>query len=159
MPAGVPHCEGNPGAAEIDGVVELRPALRAKELHGAFAGRVADGRTTPKGAPRNPLQLGATFWHFRYESRVTSPPIWVQNLMLPPLWALAKAVGVRPYHRHWKPDLKGPSSRGQGPGPGRQDPSPYRRPHSCGPGIPALASPCPITWNYRGHERTCAGRR
>ncbi len=32
---------------------------------------------------------------------MTSPPIWVQNLMLPPLWALAKAVGVRPYHRHW----------------------------------------------------------
>jgi len=61
----------------------------------------ADGKTTPTGAPKNPLQLGATFWHFRHESRVTSPPIWVQNLMLPPLWVLAKVFGVRPYYHHW----------------------------------------------------------
>jgi mannose-6-phosphate isomerase-like protein (cupin superfamily) len=101
VPAGVPHSEGNPGPAEIDGIVELRPALRTKELHEALAGLVADGKTTPRGAPRNPLQLGATFWHFRHESRVTSPPIWAQNLMLPPLWALARAFGVRPYYDHW----------------------------------------------------------
>ena len=81
VPAGVPHSEGNPGPAEIEGIVELRPALRTKELHEAFAGLVADGKTTPRGAPRNPLQLGATFWHFRHENRVTSPPIWAQNLM------------------------------------------------------------------------------
>ena len=101
VPAGVPHSEGNPGPDEIEGIVELRPALRAKELHEAFAGLVADGKTTPRGAPRNPLQLGATFWHFRHESRVTSPPIWAQNLMLPPLWALAKAFGVHPYYDRW----------------------------------------------------------
>jgi quercetin dioxygenase-like cupin family protein len=45
VPAGVPHSEGNTGAAEIEGTVELRPALRTKELHEAFAGLVADGRT------------------------------------------------------------------------------------------------------------------
>jgi mannose-6-phosphate isomerase-like protein (cupin superfamily) len=101
VPAGVPHSEGNPGPAEIDGVVELRPALRTKEWHEALAGLVADGKTTPRGAPKNPLQLGATFWHFRHESRVTSPPIWAQNLMLPPLWALAKAFGIRPYYQRW----------------------------------------------------------
>jgi quercetin dioxygenase-like cupin family protein len=101
IPAGVPHSVGNPGPAEIDGVVERRPALRAKELHEALAGLVADGKTTGMGAPKNPLQLGATFWHFRHESRVTSPPIWVQNLMLPPLWALAKVFGVRPYYDRW----------------------------------------------------------
>jgi hypothetical protein len=96
VPAGGPHSEGNPGPAEIEGVVELRPALQTKEWHEALAGLVAEGKTTPRGAPKNPLQLGATFWHFRHESRVTSPPIWVQNLMLPPLWALAKAFGIRP---------------------------------------------------------------
>ena len=101
VPAGVPHSEGNPGPGEIEGVVELRPALRAKERHEAFAGLVADGKTTPRGAPRTPHQLGATFWHFRHESRVTSRPIWTQNLMLPPLWALAKAFGVRPYYNRW----------------------------------------------------------
>jgi quercetin dioxygenase-like cupin family protein len=101
VPAGVCHSEGNSGTAEIEGVVELRPALLTKELHEAFAGLVADGGTTPRGAPKNPLQLGATFWHFRHESRVTSPPIWVQNLMLPPLWALAKVFRVRPYYQRW----------------------------------------------------------
>jgi quercetin dioxygenase-like cupin family protein len=101
IPAGVPHSVRNTGPAEIDGIVERRPALQAKEFHEAVAGLVADGKTTPAGAPRNPLQLGATFWHFRRESRVTSPPIWLQNLVLPPLWALAKVFGVRPYDRRW----------------------------------------------------------
>ena len=107
VPAGVPHSEGNPGPGEIDGVVELRPALRTKEWHEALAGLVADGKTTLRGAPRNPLQLGATFWYFRHESRVTSPPIWAQNLMLPPLWALAKVFGVRPYYDHWDSRIRG----------------------------------------------------
>ena len=101
VPAGVPHSEGNTGTADIEGTVELRPALLAKELHEAFAGLVADGNTTPRGAPKNPLQLGATFWHFRHESRVTSPPISAQNLFLPPLWALAKVFGVRSYYDRW----------------------------------------------------------
>jgi len=101
VPAGVPHSEGNPGTTDIEGIVELRPALRAKEWHEALAGLVADFRTTPRGAPRNILQLGATFWHFRRESRVTSPPIWIQNIILPPLWALARALGKRPYYDHW----------------------------------------------------------
>ena len=101
VPAGVPHSVANPGPAQIDGIVERRPALQAKEFHEAVAGLAGDGKTTPAGAPKNPLQLGATFWHFRHESRVTSTPIWVQNLMLPPLWALAKVFGVRPYYHHW----------------------------------------------------------
>ena len=101
VPAGVPHSEGNPGPGEIEGIVELRPALHAKEWHEALAGLVADGKTTPRGAPKNPLQLGATFWHFRHESRVTSPPIWTQNLMLPPLWVLAKLFGIHPYYDRW----------------------------------------------------------
>jgi mannose-6-phosphate isomerase-like protein (cupin superfamily) len=101
VPPGVPHSEGNLGSVEITGVVELRPALHTKEFHEALAGLVADGRTTSRGAPKNPLQLGATFWHFRHESRVTSPPIWIQNLMLPTLAMLAKVFGVKPYCESW----------------------------------------------------------
>ena len=59
------------------------------------------GKTTSRGAPKNPLQLGATLWHFRRENRVTSPPPWAQNLILPPLAALAKVFGVRPYYDRW----------------------------------------------------------
>jgi quercetin dioxygenase-like cupin family protein len=101
VPAGVRHSEANPGRSEIQATVELRPALNSKQFHEAVAGLVADGKTTARGAPKNPLQLGATFWYFRAESRVTSPPIGVQNLMLPVLSILAKAVGVRPYYARW----------------------------------------------------------
>jgi mannose-6-phosphate isomerase-like protein (cupin superfamily) len=101
VPAGVRHSEGNPGSIEIEGIVELRPALHSKEMHEAFAGLAAEGKTTPRGAPKNPLQLGATIWYFRHESRATAPPIWAQNIMLPALWALAKVFRVRPYHQRW----------------------------------------------------------
>jgi quercetin dioxygenase-like cupin family protein len=101
VPPGARHSEGNKGPADVEGVVELRPALRSKEFHEAIAGLVADGATSSRGAPKNPLQLGATFWHFRHESRVTSPPIWAQDIFLPPLWALAKVFGLRPYHQRW----------------------------------------------------------
>jgi len=101
VPARVRHSESNPGAVPIEGVVELRPALHSKEMHEAFGGLAAEGKTTPRGAPKNPLQLGATLWHFRHENRVTSPPILVQNLILPPLSALAKVCGVRAYNDRW----------------------------------------------------------
>lgn len=101
VPAGVPHSEGNVGTEDIEGIVELRPAQQTKEWHEALAGLVADGKVTPRGAPKNPLQLGATFWHFRHESRVTSPPVVAQNILLPPLWALAKIFGIKPYYDRW----------------------------------------------------------
>ena len=101
VPIGVRHSESNPGAVPIVGVVELRPALETKEMFEAFGGLGSEGRTTQRGAPKNPLQLGATLWHFRHESRATSPPIWIQNLVLPPLAALAKLFGVRPYYDRW----------------------------------------------------------
>jgi len=101
VPPGAPHSEGNLGSVDIEGMVELRPALRTKEFHEALAGLVNDGRTTSRGAPKNPLQLGATFWHFRHESRATSPPIWAQNVFLPPLAVLARLFGVQPYYERW----------------------------------------------------------
>jgi mannose-6-phosphate isomerase-like protein (cupin superfamily) len=101
VPAGVRHSESNQGSVEVVGVIELRPALGTKEMFEAFAGLAAEGKTTPRGAPKNPLQLGATIWHFRHESRATAPPIWKQNLILPPLWVLAKMFGVRAYYDRW----------------------------------------------------------
>jgi len=101
VPVGVRHTQSNPGAVAIEGVVELRPALHTKEMFEAFAGLGSEGKTTARGAPKNPLQLGATVWHFRHESRAISPPIWIQSLVLPPLAALAKLFGVRPYQDRW----------------------------------------------------------
>jgi len=101
VPAGTRHSEENRGSTEVSGIVELRPALRTREMHEAFAGLAAEGKTTARGAPRNPLQLGATIWHFRHESRATVPPIWLQNVMLPPLCALAKVFGIRAHNKRW----------------------------------------------------------
>jgi quercetin dioxygenase-like cupin family protein len=105
VPIGVRHSESNPGSVPIEGVVELRPALHTRQMHEAFAGLAAAGKTTDRGAPRNPLQLGATLWHFRHESRVTAPPTWVQNLVLPPLSALARVFRVRAYDNRWNSRL------------------------------------------------------
>ena len=101
IPAGARHSEWNPGAEEVRGTVELRPALGAKELHEMFAGLNNDGMSWASGAPKNPLQLGVTFWHFREDIRVSSPPPWLQNLFMPPLWALGRAVGIEPYYERW----------------------------------------------------------
>ena len=93
----VRHSESNPGSVAIEGVVELRPGLRSKEMHEAFGGLSSERQDhVARAHPKNPLQLGATLWYFRQENRVTSPPAWVQNLILPPLAALAKVFGVRP---------------------------------------------------------------
>jgi quercetin dioxygenase-like cupin family protein len=108
VPIGVPHSEWNPGSVTIEGVVQLRPALHTKEMFEAFAGLGSEGKTTPRGAPKNPLQLGATVWHFRHESRATSPPIWLQNLLLPALATLAKVFGVRPYYERWDSRIQPP---------------------------------------------------
>ncbi|MGO9750311.1 MAG: cupin domain-containing protein [Solirubrobacteraceae bacterium] len=111
IPVGVRHSESNPGSVVIEGVVELRPALRSKEMHEAFGGLATEGKTTPRGAPKNPLQLGATLWHFRRENRVTSPPTWLQNLILPPLAALAKVFGMRPYYDRWDSECQTAASQ------------------------------------------------
>jgi hypothetical protein len=54
---------------------------------------------------------------------VTSPPVGLQNLMLPPLWAVAKVFGVRPYYARWDSRIRDAdlppqpaSEHGQGPG-------------------------------------------
>jgi quercetin dioxygenase-like cupin family protein len=108
VPRGARHSERNLGSVAIEGVVELRPGLNSRQFHEAFAALGAAGETDSRGAPKNPFQLGATVWHFRQESRVTVPPPWVQALVLPPLWALAPLLGVRPYHEDWDSRLQDP---------------------------------------------------
>jgi quercetin dioxygenase-like cupin family protein len=101
VPPGVPHSEGNAGTEDVLGIVELRPGFQARQWHEALAGLAADFKCTARGAPRNPLQLGSTFWHFRHESRPTLPAIWAQNIVLPPLWIIAKILRMPPYYEHW----------------------------------------------------------
>jgi quercetin dioxygenase-like cupin family protein len=101
VPPGVVHSETNLSGLLIRGVVELTPASQTAELHDALAGISSDLPHTPTGAPKNPLQLGATFWAFRNDIRATSPPLWLQNIMLPVLAGVAKIAGVKAMRPEW----------------------------------------------------------
>ena len=101
VPAGVVHSEENRSGALVRGVVELQPAGRTAELHDVLAGISTDLPHTAVGAPKNPLQLGATFWHFRNDLRATAPPLWLQNIMLPVLALAARAAGVPAERPQW----------------------------------------------------------
>lgn len=101
IPPGVVHGEHNVSGAVVRGIVELNPASETAELHDALAGISSNLPHTPTGAPKNPLQLGATFWGFRNDIRATKPPIWLQNIMLPILAGAAKIAGVRRTRPEW----------------------------------------------------------
>ncbi len=105
VPPGVVHSEANASGRLVRGVVELQPASQTAELHDALAGISSDLPHTPAGAPKSPLQLGATFWAFRNDIRATSPPIWLQNVFLPILAGAAKLAGVAPTRPEWSSRL------------------------------------------------------
>lgn len=101
VPAGAVHSEKNVSGQIVRGIVELAPAHLTAELHDALAGIATDLPHGPTGAPKSPLQLGATFWYFRNDLRAVSPPVWMQNLFLPVLAGLAKLAGVTPRRPTW----------------------------------------------------------
>ena len=101
VPPGAVHAEENRSGSLIHGVVELRPACKSAELHDALAGIGNELPHRVSGVPKNLLQLGATFWLFRDELRATDPPVWLQNLMLPPLAFCARIAGVQGMKPHW----------------------------------------------------------
>jgi quercetin dioxygenase-like cupin family protein len=101
VPVGTPHALHNTGRDPVIGWVEIRPAGLSAELHDTLAGLSSEGLTDETGRPRSLRQLGATFWYFRDDIRVTSIPIWVQNLLLPPLAAIARLTGVEPTYPRW----------------------------------------------------------
>ena len=105
VPPGVVHSEGNNSGKLVRGIVELQPASSTAELHDALAGISTDLPHTPEGAPKNPLQLGATFWAFRNDIRATSPPIWLQNVFLPILAGAAKLARVPATRPEWSSRL------------------------------------------------------
>jgi len=106
VPAGIVHSEANVSGRLVRGIVELTPASRTAELHDALAGISSDLPHTASGAPKSPWQLGATFWAFRNDIRATSPPIWLQNILLPVLAIGARALGVSPTRSEWDSRLE-----------------------------------------------------
>ena len=110
VPAGVPHSEGNPGPAEIDGGRRTAPGAAHQ---GVARGRRRPGRRWQDHATRRAAQPAPARRHLlalppRKPGHLTA--YRVQNLMLPPLWALAKAFGVRPYYDHWDSRIRAADS-------------------------------------------------
>ena len=101
VPPGVVHRECNATGLIVRGIVELDPASETAELHDALAGISSDLPHTPQGAPKSPLQLGATFWGFRHDIRATKPPIWLQNVFLPLLSGVARVAGITRSRPEW----------------------------------------------------------
>lgn len=101
IPPGALHGESNLSGQLVRGIVELQPAAQTAELHDALAGISSTMPHNAVGAPKNPIQLGATFWAFRNDIRATSPPIWLQNLLLPVLAGIAKIAGVPATRPEW----------------------------------------------------------
>ena len=89
-----------PRTGRVEGVVELRPALHTKEMFEAFGGLGSEGKTTLGGHRRirsssaRPLVLPP-----REPGHLTAD--LDADLILPPLAALAKVFGVRPYYERW----------------------------------------------------------
>ncbi|MFM8793073.1 MAG: hypothetical protein ACKOFX_11525, partial [Solirubrobacterales bacterium] len=93
--------------------VELRPARMTAELHDTLAGLSSEGMTDDIGKPKNPLQMGSTFWFFRNDIRATSVPVWLQNVMFPPLAALAWLFRIKPTYPRWSSREDDPGEAGQ----------------------------------------------
>jgi quercetin dioxygenase-like cupin family protein len=87
--------------AETIGVAE--PALGLELILGTLSGLAREGKTDKKGRPR-PLQGAVIGTFFREVAEFKTPPPVVQRVVLPPLAALGRWRGLRPYYdRHFEP--------------------------------------------------------
>jgi len=81
-------------------VVELRPALKTKELHEAFAGLVADG-APPRAARQEPAPArGHLLALPAREPGDLATDLGAESLPARAV-GLAKIAGVRPYYERW----------------------------------------------------------
>ncbi len=103
LPRGVWHDFWVVGDGPAETVARATPALGIELLLGTLAGLANEGKTDRNGRPR-PLQ-GAVIGQFYFEvAQFKRPPPAVQRILLPPLAALGKRRGYRPYYeRHFLP--------------------------------------------------------
>lgn len=87
--------------AETIGIAE--PALGIEMILATLAGLAQEGKTDKHGRPR--LLQGAVIGTFYQEvAEFRTPPPAVQRVVLPPLAALGRRRGLRPYYdRHFQP--------------------------------------------------------
>lgn len=106
-PAGAPHAAWNAGDDDVHVLVDFRPALRTETAFETLAGLARDGKTTKTGVPRNPLRAALVLQEFADEFALARPPRALQQIVLAPLAAMGRLIGLRaeyPYARATRED-------------------------------------------------------
>jgi mannose-6-phosphate isomerase-like protein (cupin superfamily) len=93
VPAGAAHRWWNSGEGEVVARVRVEPALRFQEAILVLWGLCADGHTNAEGTP-SPLLGALLATRYRAEMRLRKPPQLVQQILFPPLAAIARWRGL-----------------------------------------------------------------
>ncbi len=94
-PAGVPHSQWNAGDTPMRIYYEHRPGLTSAEVFFETQfGLSREGKLTPAGDIRL-LQAAVLVGEVGDFIRPASPPIWLQDLVFPPLGVLGRLLGYR----------------------------------------------------------------
>jgi mannose-6-phosphate isomerase-like protein (cupin superfamily) len=102
VPPGRRHWFANRGSEPVAATLEIRPALRMREVFESLAGMAREGKARPGGLPRNPLLLAVFAHEFREEIRGPAPPYWLQRALLPPLAGLGRRLGQRAHRPEYR---------------------------------------------------------
>jgi quercetin dioxygenase-like cupin family protein len=92
---GVMHGFANAGDVEARVLVEVRPALAMEEMFAEVIAMARAGRMTPRGMPRNPLDLALLARTYDQEAHAPFMTVGVQRLLLAPLVFAAKRLRRR----------------------------------------------------------------
>ena len=103
LPRGVWHDFWVVGDEPAETIGRAEPALGIEMILATLAGLATEGKTDKRGRPR--LLQGAVIGTFFEEvAQFRTPPPAVQRILLPPLAALGRRRGYRPYYdRHFEP--------------------------------------------------------
>ena len=96
-PPGPSTTGGKSGDDEAQALVEVNPGRRFIEIVGTLFGLARDGKVSPEGMP-GPLQLATMGHEYRDVVVFTEPPPLVQRIVSPPLAALGRLRGYKPFY-------------------------------------------------------------
>jgi len=105
VPADAVHDWWQVGEVEAQALVEVSPGRRFIEIVGTLFGLARDGKVNPEGMP-GPLQLAVMGHEYRDVIGFTEPPPVVQRIVTPPLAALGRMRGYKPFHPEYVEDAE-----------------------------------------------------
>jgi quercetin dioxygenase-like cupin family protein len=101
LPIGIPHDWWNASSEEARVIVQVKPAARFEQMILTMFGLASEGKTNKQGLP-NPLQLAVISTEYKDVMRLTTPPVWLQNVLfffLAPLGRLLGYKAIYPHHQ------------------------------------------------------------